>query len=454
MSRLRSWRVDAVAAAASLKGRRFGLLVASSLVATSAIVASALTGTGGSGALAAALLGRPPAALAPATSAALSSGGSGGGSGPRSSSPAPAAETVSEPAPGPEAPAPEAPPPAPTPPSAPSSPTPQAPEAGRVKHVFVISLTGAGYDAAFGPSSQMPYLSGTLRPQGELLSGYSLLDEATLPNQIAAVSGQPPNAKTAQNCPIYSAFPPGAAIDGRGVVEGSGCLYPVEALTLADQLSADQLDWRGYMGAMADPEGKPANCVHPETDAGFESQPGGYVPQANPFVYFHSLLDLGDCAAKDVPLGELEGDLKKIDSTPAYSLISPDLCDAGVPGQCPAGSPDGGAAADAFLSDLVPEILASPAYRRDGLLIVSFSALVPPAPAAGEPAPATSPKVGALLVSRFAPPGTTDPAPYDPYSLLRSVEDLFGLQHLGLVAGAKVRSFAPVLLGETSGGGD
>ena len=43
----------AVAAAATLTGKRFGLLVASSVVATSAIVASAMTGTGGSGALAA-----------------------------------------------------------------------------------------------------------------------------------------------------------------------------------------------------------------------------------------------------------------------------------------------------------------------------------------------------------------------------------------------------------------
>ena len=64
----------AVAAAATLTGKRFGLLVASSVVATSAIVASAMTGTGGSGALAA-LLGRSlasdntPVASAPAAGA-------------------------------------------------------------------------------------------------------------------------------------------------------------------------------------------------------------------------------------------------------------------------------------------------------------------------------------------------------------------------------------------------
>ena len=51
----------AMAAAATLTGKRFGLLVASSLVATSAIVAAAMTSSHGSGPLAA-LLGRSLAA--------------------------------------------------------------------------------------------------------------------------------------------------------------------------------------------------------------------------------------------------------------------------------------------------------------------------------------------------------------------------------------------------------
>ncbi len=452
MRQLRKWRSDAVAAAASLKGRRFGLLVASSLVATSAIVASALTGTGGSGALAAALLGRSPTSQAVAPEAIPRASGPGGGSsGPAPSSPLPAPEPAASPVESSQA-SPPVPAPPPSPQPAPESPAQPTPEAGRVKHVFVISLASAGYEAAFGSAPQMPYLSGTLRPQGELLSSYSLLDQAALPNQIAAIGGQPPNQKTAQDCPLYSEFPAGAAIDKRGVVEGTGCLYPVEALTLADQLSTAQLEWRGYMEGMADEAGKPANCVHPEVDAGYESPPGGYAPQGNPFIYFHSLLDLGDCAAKDVPLTELSGDLAKPDSTPSYSLISPDLCDAGIPGQCPAGAADGPAAADAFLAAWVPEILASPAYEKDGLLIVTFAQLDPDDTAASAPASAEEPKVGALLLSPFAPPGGTDAAPYDPYSLLRSVEDLFGLQHLGLAAGAKVKSFAPPLLGETGGG--
>ena len=450
MKRLRKWRTDATAAATTLTGKRFGLLVASSLVATSAIVASALTGTGDSGALAAALLGRAPTAPAPLTEAAPSSAGFSGpssGQAPAGSAPAPEPSGValeSSPAPAP------APAPTKSSQSQPESTVPVAPEASRVKHVFVISLASPGYEAAFGAGSQMPYLSGTLRPQGELLSGYSLLDEAALPNQIAAISGQPPNAETESECPTYAEFPAGSAVDKQGVVGGKGCLYPVEALTLADQLSTGQFEWRGYIEGMAGEDGKPGNCVHPEPGTTYEPPPSGYAPQGNPFVYFHSLLDLGDCAAKDVPLTELSGDLGKLDSTPSYSFIAPDLCHSGAPGQCPVGAPDGPAAADAFLSELVPEILASPAYEKDGLLIVTF--------AERDPAEATAAastdglQVGTLLLSRFASPGGTDAAPYDPYSLLRSVEDLFGLQPLGLTAGAKVRSFAPALLGEKDGG--
>jgi Phosphoesterase family len=429
----------AMAAAATLTGKRFGLLVASSLVATSAIVAAAMTSSSDSGPLAA-LLGRSlaanttpaPATPAPSTAPTPSAGGS--------AQPAPEPASASSlPLAAPEpAPAPEPGPggelePAPTTPEAP------VPEAGRIKHVFFISLASSGYDAAFGATPQMPYLATTLRPQGTLLSGYSLLDTAALPNSIAAIGGQPPSADTKANCPDYGK-----------------CVYPAETLTFADQLGLAKFTWRAYMEGMVDPQtGQPGNCVYPQPGAPAEASIGGYAPQLNPFVYFHSLLDLGDCASDDVPLTELEKDLVKIESTPNYSYVSPNLCDAGVSGQCPIGGPDGAAGADAFLAALVPKILASPAYKEDGLLIVGFGQANPPAvdPVTGIAATATADpsKVGALLVSQFLSPGSTDAVAYDPYSLLRSTEDLFGLPHLGKADAAKVRSFAPALLGENGG---
>jgi hypothetical protein len=447
-SALSKRRDAAIAAAATLTGQRFGLLVASSLVATSAIVAGALTGAGDSGALAALLASRAPGDTpAPATSPAVTSTPSPAGG----SSPAPRQAPAPQPTSSPSAPptsssAPSAPAAEPAPQSAPSTPKP---EAGRIKHVFVVSLASPGYEAAFGATPQMPYLANTLRPQGELLSGYSLLDEAALPNGVAAISGQPPNASTRAGCPTYAEFPAGAAPGANGVVSGSGCVYPVEALTLADQLTSARFTWRAYAEDMAE-EGKPANCVHSSPGEAGEAVPGGYLAAQNPFVYFHSLLDLGDCAADDVPIDGLTADLRKTEKTANYSFISPTPCDSGAVGQCPAGVAEGPAAADAFLSKWVPQILASPAYKENGLLIVTFAAANPPA---AEPTSSSVDplRVGALLLSHFVAPGSTDATPFDTYSLLRSSEDLFGLEHLGLAAPAKVKSFAPGLLGETAG---
>jgi hypothetical protein len=445
-----SKRVDrAVAATASLTGKRFGLLVASSLVATSAIVAGAMTGTGEGGALAA-LVGRKlPIASAPASAAPAVS--SGRGESAPSPSPAVPAAPPSEPQPAPA--------PSPVPAAAPSGesegspsePADPAPEPGRVGHVFVISLASPGYEAAFGGESKMPYLAATLRPQGDLLSNYSLLGAAALPNGVATISGQPPNSLTNAGCANFDEFPAGAALNRQGIVAGAGCVYPVEVLTVADQLTSARLRWGAYADGMVDATGKSQGCIHPEPPTPESPVPGGYAATQNPFVYFHSLLDLGACSSDDLPLSALAPALRKADSTPSFVYVAPDPCDAGVSGQCPPGAVEGPASANAFLEQWVPQILASPAFKKDGALVVTFGSADPP-PAEPAPAPAQDQlRVGALVISQFASPGTTDAGSYDPYSLLRSTEDLFALEHLGLAAPAKVKSFAPSLLGETSG---
>jgi hypothetical protein len=433
----------AIDAASSLTGKRFGLLVASSVVATSAIVASAMTGAGSSGALAA-LLGRSlasdnaPVVAAPTADRSsvaglpASQGNPGSGVGGAPASPAPA-------------------PPPSEPPSEPKEPPPPPAKAGPVKHVFVISLASPGYEQSLGSQSQMPYLSATLRPKGELLSNYTLLGEAGLPNQIAALSGQPSNAATSAGCTTYAEFSSTTKTDANGVVHGAGCVYSVETLTLADQLSSSRLTWRAYVEGMVDETGSPANCVHPGTGESEPVMPGGYAARQNPFVYFHSLLDLGDCGADDLPIDKLTTDLRKAEKTPSYSFIAPTPCDSGATGQCEPGATEGPASADAFLASWVPKILASPAYKTDGLLIVDFAAANPPSTEPGATPPTDPLRAGALLISPFLTPGSTDGATYNPYSLLRSTEDLFGLDPLGLAAGAKTKSFAPSLLKENGG---
>jgi hypothetical protein len=50
-------------------------------------------------------------------------------------------------------------------------------------------------------------------------------------------------------------------------------------------------------------------------------------------------------------------------------------------------------------------------------------------------------RIGAVLLSPFIRPGTVTTTAYNHYALLRSVEDLFGLPHLGLAAQADLQAF-------------
>jgi outer membrane biosynthesis protein TonB len=461
----------ALAAAATLTGKRFGLLVASSLVATSAIVAAAATNQPEASPLAS-ILGHSlaadrtpaptPAPIEPAAEAEEAPAE------PVAHESTPAPEPSVAPTPTPEPvivpeetapePAPEPGPEEEAPKETEESEPPSKPEAGRIKHVFLISLVGSGYPATFGTTtSQMPYLNGTLRPKGLLLTNYSVLTEAILPNGIATLSGQPPTKATKAECPEFTAFPPSSSLNKKtGVVSGEGCVYPVEVFTLGDQLEVGGFSWRAYLEGMADPTtGAPANCVYPGAEEVEAPEIGGYSSRLNPFTHFHTLLDLGSCGTNDVPITELKKDLKSEAKTPSFSYISPDLCSAGVAGQCPEGLPDGAAAADAWLAEVVPEILESPAYKKDGLLIVSFGGVNPPAPPAeGEtapPPPADPLKTGAVLVSKFITKGSTDATPYTPYSLLRTSEELFGIGQLAKTNEPKVKTLAPALLGESGG---
>ena len=419
-------------AAASLDGKRFNLLVAASLVSTATIVAVSLSNPVAASPLAALLNSGLAANEAPVEPEAT----------PEPSGPAVAGESAgsAEPAFTSEAPISSEPLPEAAPeerpqeeePTLPATPTETLPEAGPIKHVTVLNLVSPGYEAAFGEgTSQMPYLNEELRPQGELLSGYTLLDEDSVPNDLAAVAGQKPNANTKAGC-----------------VKFADCLLPFETATIADQLTIGKFTWRADLEGMVDPAtGKPDNCVYPLGDEGVPPAEGGYTPVRNPFVYFHSLLDLGDCAIYDLPLTEIEKDLKKADTTPNVAFVTPTVCNAGSTAECPAGQVGGPAAADAFLKQWVPRILASPAHKKDGLLIIAFNQVDPPPPVdPTAPAPAPSRKVGALMLSRFLSPGATDAKAYDPYSLLRSLEDMFGLTHLGEADAAKVKAFASTSL--------
>jgi phosphatidylinositol-3-phosphatase len=50
-------------------------------------------------------------------------------------------------------------------------------------------------------------------------------------------------------------------------------------------------------------------------------------------------------------------------------------------------------------------------------------------------------QTGAVMISKFIKPGTVSTVPYNHYSMLRSIEDIFQLGHLGYAGQAGLVSF-------------
>ncbi len=330
-----------------------------------------------------------------------------------------------------------------------------------ISHVFLIVLENKFYEETWGALAGSPYLATTLRAKGNLLSEYYATSHDSLGNYISLVSGQPANPVTQADCvSTYENVTPATVVNG--IDTGTGCVYPATVGNIATQLTKAKLTWKGYMESMARP------CQHPaigQPDPNvLASATSLYATRHNPFVYFQAITASSSCKADDVPLTELPEDLSSVSTTPNFSFITPNLCDDGHDATCAAGGPAGFAGINAFLQKWVPKILASPAFKQDGLLLITFDesestgVLQDDTACCNEPASISASgvqnakpgvggpgggRVGLLAISPFIKPGSTTATPYNHFSLLRTVEDIFGLPHLGEAAAPGLASFGP-----------
>ena len=345
-----------------------------------------------------------------------------------------------------------------------------------IRHVWVIEFENFGYAQSFGDPAADPYLARTLPAQGALLTSYYAIGHNSADNYIAQISGQAPNILTQEDCPVWVPTPEVTIGPYQQVLapEG-GCVFPRSVPTLGNQLSAAKLTWAAYLQDMGSDPGRdntvatargPA-CGHPATWAIDHTQKAAkddqYAARHDGFTFFRSVTgNQAYCAAHILSFRPLPGDLARASATPAFSWISPNLCDDGHDAPCVTGAPGGLAQADAFLAQWVPTIMAAPAYRDGGLIVITFDEGSDPAACCGEaagfgpdhpnvPLPGkTGPgggRIGAVLLSPLIRPGTVSTVDYNHYSLLRSIEDIFGLPHLGDAAMPQVRSFGPDVFG-------
>lgn len=313
----------------------------------------------------------------------------------------------------------------------------------KIRHVFVINIENKGYDETWGEASAAPYLAGTLRKKGVLLNYYYGTAHNSLGNYIAQISGQGPNPDIQADCQIFSTFQQtGTAAPGQAM--GGGCVFPKGVRSLPKQMSGHHLRWKGYLDDMR------RNCQHPQLNAVDDTQQAtaedNYATRHNPFVYFSSIIaHPAYCKKHVVKLTDLEHDLSKVKRTPNLVYITPDLCNDGHDAPCADGRPGGLASVDKWMKTWVPRILKSPAFKRNGLLVITADESESPQSDAtaccGEGPSTNSPqpgifgpgggRIGALVISRYAKPNTWSTTPYNHYSLLGSIEEIFRLTKLG-----------------------
>jgi hypothetical protein len=369
--------------------------------------------------------------------------------------------------------------------------------------VFVVMLENENAATTFAGQPPSPYLAQTLPAQGAMVPNYYGIGHSSLDNYIALISGQAPNEKTQLDCPLFSDFllqQPG--LDAHGQLLGLGCVYPNTVKALPDQLEAAHFTWKGYMEDMGkDPRRERATCGHPAVGAPDETliatAADKYAAKHDPFVYFHTIIDdQARCDTHVVNVNGLPKDLQSAATTPNYVFITPNLChdghDGGHGNTCIDGEPGGLSSADRFLAALVPQIMSSPAFRRDGLLIITFdesdvedeylaashairvtggdaAACCDEQPGPNLPAYQADAgiarttingpgligpgggRIGAVLLSPFIRPGTVSQLPYNHYALLRSVEDIFGLAHLGFAGQAGLKPFGADVFTQPNG---
>jgi acid phosphatase len=227
------------------------------------------------------------------------------------------------------------------------------------KHVFVIVLENTSYQDAM----RQPYIASLAR-QYALATNYNAVALPSLPNYLAMTSGSTWGIRDDD----YHQLPVGG---------------------IGSQLTRAGITWKAYM------EGFTGDC--------FDS-PYPYALKHNPFAYYG-----GSCPSNVVPMTDLAADLKG--TTPKLSWITPGLCNDGH--DC------GIRTADRWLSRVVPQITSSPAWRKDGVLFITW-----------DESSADDSQVPLLVVTPWLRGRIA--TPFDHYSLSATISEQLGVPRLGL----------------------
>jgi len=294
------------------------------------------------------------------------------------------------------------------------------------QHVFVLIEENESFSSTFGPSSAAHYLNNTLVPAGVLDDHYYATGHVSLDNYIAMTSAQPANPETTSDCLSVSLY----TCAQTTLAFSSGA-------NIADQLETAGATWKGYMDSMPSPcfsQTYSPSTATPDPYQGNSQTPPAkdYADRHNPFIYYPDIVgNTTRCQAHVVPYTQLATDIAG-NAVPNYAFITPDTCHDGhdTP-TCSDGSAGGLVSADAWLSANVPPIL-SYIKAHDGLLLITFdegsntdvSGCCTGGPGGTQ---GRGGLVGLVALGPGVKTGQTVHTSYDHASLLRTLEDIFGI---------------------------
>jgi phosphatidylinositol-3-phosphatase len=250
-------------------------------------------------------------------------------------------------------------------------------------HVFIIVMENKESSGVFG-SAAAPYIN-ELAGEYAYADNYFGIRHPSLPNYLALTGG-----------------------DTFGVTSDCTTCF-VAADNIVNQMEHAGRTWKAYMESM------PAPCyLGPDTRL--------YARKHNPFIYFNDVRTDPARCQKIVPFEQFQADLAA-NALPQYMWITPNLCNDTH--DCPVGS------GDDWLRTWVPQILASSAWQNNGVLFITFdegdSNLGCCQYAGGG-------KISTLVISPLVKKGFVSHLPYDHYSLLRTIEQAWGLPLLNRAA--------------------
>jgi phosphatidylinositol-3-phosphatase len=310
----------------------------------------------------------------------------------------------------------------------------------RYAHVVVIIDENKNYDQILDPAAA-PEISALAKTYGLATRFYAEVHPSEA-NYVALLGGDTfgIHDDDAYYCRAGSTRPLCDGATAPGYAD-----HTVTARHLGDQLSAAGLGWKGYYESIPEAGSEAVIASDPAFDNG-SKKTALYASKHSGFMNFADVQSDGARAAHIVGFDQFKHDLDT-DRLPAFSLVVPNQCNdmhglhgEGVPADC-----DGvnGAAlirrGDAANGTLVRELMASKAWRSAGnmAIVLTFDegsgktregccGVTPDAPSnfGGGHIPT-------LVVTNHGPRGVEDDTPYSHYSLLRTIEDAFGVrEHL------------------------